>query len=75
VKAHLKARGMVSKQGTIIEATLIAAPSSTKNKRRVRDPEIYQTEKGNQCYHRCAEGFAYGMKVHIGVDAESGLIH
>jgi transposase, IS5 family len=75
VKAHLKANGMAMKQGTIIDATLIAAPSSTKNKSKERDPEMHQTKKGNQWYHRCAEGFAYGMKVHVGVDSESGLIH
>ena len=75
VKAPLKANGMAMKQGTIIDATIIAAPSSTKNKRKQRDPEMHQTKKGNQWYHRCAEGFAYGMKVHIGVDSESGLIH
>jgi IS5 family transposase len=55
------------KQGTIIDATLIAAPSSTKNKQGERDPEMHQTKKGNQWY--------FGMKVHIGVDAASGLIH
>jgi IS5 family transposase len=75
VKAHLKANGMAMKQGTIIDATLIAAPSSTKNKARERDPEMHQTKKGNQWYHRCAEGFPYGMKVHIGVDKDTGLIH
>ena len=83
VKNHLKAHGMSMKQGTIIDATLIAAPSSTKNKQGERDPEMHQTKKGNQWYHRCAEGFAYGREVHnrsaeakgYGVDAESGLIH
>ena len=75
VKAHLKANGMVMKQGTIVDATIIAAPSSTKNKAGERDPEMHQTKKGNQWYHRCAEGFAYGMKVHLGVDSDSGLIH
>jgi IS5 family transposase len=75
VKAHLKQRGMAMKQGTIIDATLISAPSSTKNKAGERDPEMHQTKKGNQWYHRYAEGFAYGMKVHIGVDKDSGLIH
>jgi hypothetical protein len=54
VKAHLKAIGMVMKQGTIIDATLIAAPSSTKNEKRERDPEMHQTPKGNQWY--------FGMK-------------
>jgi transposase, IS5 family len=67
VKAHLKERGMAMKQGTIIDATLIAAPSSTKNKAGERDPEMHQTKKGNQWY--------FGMKVHIGVDKDSGLIH
>ena len=75
VKAHLKANGMVMKQGTIVDATIIAAPSSTKNKAGERDPEMHQTKKGNQWYLRCAEGFAYGMKVHLGVDSDSGLIH
>ena len=55
------------RQGTIVDATLIAAPSSTKNKEGKRDPEMHQTKKGNQWY--------YGMKVHIGVDKDSGLIH
>jgi IS5 family transposase len=67
VKEHLKANGMAMKQGTIIDATLIAAPSSTKNKARERDPEMHQTKKGNQWY--------FGMKVHIGVDKDTGLIH
>jgi IS5 family transposase len=67
VKAHLKAKGMAMKQGTIIDATLIAAPSSTKNKKGERDPEMHQTKKGNQWY--------FGMKVHIGVDKDTGLIH
>ena len=58
---------MAMKQGTIIDATLIAAPSSTKNKAGERDPEMHQTKKGNQWY--------YGMNVHIGVDKDSGLIH
>jgi IS5 family transposase len=67
VKAHLKANGMAMKQGTIIDATLIAAPSSTKNEKGERDPEMHQTKKGNQWY--------FGMKVHIGVDKDNGLIH
>jgi IS5 family transposase len=67
VKVHLKANGMAMKQGTIIDATLIAAPSSTKNKAGERDPEMHQTKKGNQWY--------FGMKVHIGVDKDLGLIH
>jgi IS5 family transposase len=67
VKAHLSNRGMTMRQGTIVDATLIAAPSSTKNKAGKRDPEMHQTKKGNQWY--------FGMKVHIGVDKDSGLIH
>ena len=58
---------MTMRQGTIVYATLIAAPSSTKNKEGKRDPEMHQTKKGNQWY--------FGMKVHAGVDKDSGLIH
>ena len=54
-------------QGTLIDATLIAAPSSTKNKQHARDPQMHQTKKGNQWH--------FGMKAHIGVDDESGLVH
>ena len=67
VKAHIKANGQVMKQGTIVDATIIAAPSSIKNKAGERDPEMHQTKKGNQWY--------FGMKVHLGVDSDSGLIH
>jgi len=66
VNALLSERGLLLKQGTLVDATLIAAPSSTKNKTGSRDPEM-QTQKGNNGY--------LGMKVHIGVDAESGLTH
>ncbi len=55
------------RQGTIVDATLIAAPSSTKNKEGKRDPEMHETKKGNQWY--------FAMKVHIGVDKDTGLIH
>lgn len=55
------------KQGTLVDATIIEAPSSTKNKSEQRDPEMHQTKKGNQWY--------FGMKAHIGVDAKSGLTH
>ena len=55
------------KTGTIVDASIIDAPSSTKNRRGERDPEMHQTKKGNQWY--------FGMKAHIGVDAESGLAH
>lgn len=67
VKAHLKVNGMAMKQRTIIDATLIAAPSSTKNKKGERNPEMHQTKKENQWY--------FGMKVHVGVDKDNGLIH
>ncbi|MFH1658162.1 MAG: IS5 family transposase [Pseudomonadota bacterium] len=67
VSAVLSEKGLSMKRGTVVDATLIAAPSSTKNEDKKRDPEMTQTKKGNQWY--------FGMKVHIGVDAESGLIH
>ena len=67
VKAHLRANGIAMKQGTIIDATLIAAPSSTKDTKAKRDPEMHQTKKGNQ--------WTFGMKVHTGVDKDTGLIH
>ena len=67
VQAHLSSRGMTMRQGTIVDATLIAAPSSTKNKAGERDQEMHRTKNGNQWY--------FGMKVHIGVDKDSGLIH
>src|SRR5947208_14621542 len=55
------------RQGTIVDATIIAAPSSTKNKSKARDPEMQQTKKGNQWH--------FGMKAHIGVDVASGVVH
>ena len=63
----LHSKGLLLKAGTVVDATLIAAPSSTKNKSGERDPEMHQSKKGNQWY--------FGMKAHIGVDAESGLVH
>jgi IS5 family transposase len=63
----LSSKGLMLKAGTAIDATLIAAPSSTKNKSGERDPEMHQSKKGNQWF--------FGMKAHIGVDAESGLVH
>ena len=63
----LQASGMTLKTGTIVDATLIAAPSSTKNEKKERDPEMHQTRKGKQWY--------FGMKLHIGVDSQSGLAH
>ena len=67
VNAMLEERGVLLRQGTIVDATIIAAPSSTKNKQQSRDPEMHQTKKGNQWY--------FGMKAHIGVDVASGLVH
>ena len=67
IKDHLAAKGLLLKEGTIVDATIIAAPSSTKNATGTRDPEMHQTKKGN-AWH-------FGMKAHIGVDAGSGLVH
>ena len=67
VSAMLEQRGLLMRQGTIVDATIIAAPSSTKNKEKSRDPEMHQTKKGNQWH--------FGMKAHIGVDVASGLVH
>src|SRR3712207_5538155 len=67
VAAMLEERGLLMRQGTIVDATIIAAPSSTKNKEKGRDPEMHQTKKGNQWH--------FGMKAHIGVDVASGLVH
>ena len=67
VNALLIAKGLLLKAGTVVDATLIAAPSSTKNAEGERDPEMHQTKKGNQWH--------FGMKAHIGADAESGLVH
>jgi IS5 family transposase len=67
VSAMLEERGLLMRQGTIVDATIIAAPPSTKNKSKSRDPEMHQTRKGNQWY--------FGMKAHIGVDVASGLVH
>ena len=67
INAMLSERGLLMRAGTIVDATIIAAPPSTKNQGKARDPEMHQTRKGNQWY--------FGMKAHIGVDAESGLVH
>src|SRR5260370_3767720 len=67
VGAMLEERGLLMRQGTIVDATIIAAPPSTKNKSKTRDPEMHQTKKGNQWY--------FGMKAHIGVDVASGVVH
>jgi transposase, IS5 family len=63
----LQSKGLTMKKGTVVDATLIAAPSSTKNAEGQRDPEMHQSKKGKQWY--------FGMKAHIGVDAHSGLVH
>lgn len=67
INATLSARGLFLRQGTIVDASLIAAPSSTKNAEKERDPEMHQSKKGQQWY--------FGGKVHIGVDDETGLTH
>ena len=67
VGRHLQTRGMKVSTGTIVDATIINAPSSTKNQDKARDPEMHQTKKGNQWY--------FGMKAHIGVDSKTKLIH
>jgi transposase, IS5 family len=67
INADLTARGLLLREGTLVDATLIAAPSSTKNQARRRDPEMHQTKKGNQWH--------FGMKAHIGADRDSKLVH
>ena len=67
VNEILTQRGLLLKTGTAVDATLIAAPTSTKNKDKARDPDMHSSKKGNQWY--------FGMKAHIGADAESGLVH
>jgi IS5 family transposase len=67
VNAHLARKGLLLKRGSIVDATIIAAPSSTKNADGKRDPEMHQAKKGEQWH--------FGMKAHIGVDADSGLVH
>ena len=67
VNAGLSAAGLMMREGTIADATIIAAPPSVKNEANARDPDMHQTKKGNQWH--------FGMKAHIGVDAESGLVH
>ena len=67
VNDMLRAKGLMLQSGTVVDATIIAAPSSTKNSTGKRDPEMHQTKKGNQWHH--------GMKAHIGADADSGLVH
>jgi len=67
INADLTTRGLLLREGTLVDATLIAAPPSTKNQAKQRDPEMHQTQKGNQWY--------FGMKAHIGADRDSKLVH
>ena len=67
VKERLEKAGLIMHGGTIVDATIISAPSSTKNSSGERDPEMHQTKKGNQWY--------FGMKVHSRVDAGTGYVH
>ncbi len=67
INRTLSAKGLMMREGTIADATILAAAPSVKNEAKARDPEMHQTKKGNQWY--------FGMKAHLGVDAESGLVH
>lgn len=67
VVQHLMEKGLILKKGTIVDSTIIEAPSSTKNKRKERDPDAHQVKKGNTWH--------FGYKAHIGVDQDSGLVH
>lgn len=67
VNLHLQSKGVRISSGTIVDATIIHAPSSTKNREQRRDPEMHQTKKGNQWY--------FGMKAHVGVDSKTKMIH
>lgn len=67
ITAHPAKEGLIMRESTIVDATLIAVPPSTKNREQARDPEMHQAKKGRQWHS--------GMKAHIGVDANSGLLH
>jgi IS5 family transposase len=67
INAYLAGKGLLLRNGTMVDATIIHAAPSTKNKAKARDPQMHQTKKGNQWY--------FGMKAHIGADVESGLVH
>ena len=67
INAHLESQGLRLREGTIVDASIVEAPSSTKNRAGERDPEMHQTKKGNQWH--------FGMKAHIGVDSETGIVH
>ena len=64
---HLESQGLRLREGTIVDVSITLAPSSTKNRAREQDPEMHQTKKGNEWH--------FGMKIHIGVDADTGLVH
>lgn len=66
-RQYLTDKGLLLREGTIVDATIINAPSSTKNQEKTRDPEMKQTKKGNQWY--------FGMKAHVGTDSKTGLAH
>jgi IS5 family transposase len=67
VNDHLKNQGLLVSKGTMVDATIVHAPSSTKNQEQQRDPDMHQTRKGNQWY--------FGMKIHVGADVNSGAVH
>jgi transposase, IS5 family len=67
VNLYLGDLGIRITTGTIVDATILHAPTSTKNEKKERDPEMHQTKKGNQWY--------FGMKAHIGVDSKEGIVH
>ncbi|MEV8469040.1 IS5 family transposase [Fluviibacterium sp. DFM31] len=67
VNTHLADQGITLRSGTLVDATIIGAPCSTKNEAKARDPEMSSTKKGNDWY--------FGMKAHVGVDADSGIVH
>ena len=67
INGHLAAQGLRLREGTIVDATIIEAPSSVKNRAGERDPQMHQAKKGNEWH--------FGMKVHVGADAETGVVH
>ena len=67
INNHLKTKGLLVSKGSMVDATIIHAPSSTKNQDKARDPDMHQTKKGNQWY--------FGMKIHVGADVDSGAVH
>ena len=67
INGHLESRGLRLQEGTIVDASIIEAPSSTKNRAGARDPEMHQVKKGNEWH--------FGMKLHIGVDSQTGVVH